>query len=89
MNWITKIIQAGKNIKQNLHERVTKAEIEKSDWVACCKGPIERKLLKENQWVCPFCSRHFRIKPTGEDSRFKYTFDDGVYEIIKLSLIHI
>ena len=83
MNWITKIIQAGKNIKQNLHERVTKAEIEKSDWVACCKGPIERKLLKENQWVCPFCSRHFRIKPTGEDSRFKYTFDDGVYEVIK------
>ena len=83
MNWITKIIAAGKNIKQNLHERVTKAEIAKSDWVACCKGPIERKLLKENQWVCPFCSKHYRIKPTGEDSRFKYTFDNGAYEIIK------
>ena len=82
MNWINRIIEAGKNIKQNFHERATKADIAKSDWVACCKGPIEKKVLKQNQWVCIHCSKHFRIKPAGEDSRFKYTFDNGVYEII-------
>ena len=82
MNWINKIIEAGKNIKQNFHERATKADIAKSDWVACCKGPVEKKVLKQNQWVCIHCSKHFRIKPTGEDSRFQYTFDNGVYKII-------
>ena len=82
MNWITKFIEAGKNIKQNIRSRVTKEDIATSYYVACCKGPIERKLLKENQWVCPFCSKHYRIKPTGEESRFKYTFDNGAYEII-------
>ena len=82
MNWITKILEAGKNIKQNIRSRVTKEDMATSDYVACCKGPIERKLLRENQWVCPFCSKHYRIKPTGEDSRFKYTFDNGIFEII-------
>ena len=50
MNWITKILEAGKNIKQNIRSRVTKEDMATSDYVACCKGPIERKLLKENQF---------------------------------------
>ena len=53
MNWITKIIKAGEKIKTAIHKRATREEIANSDWTSCCKGPILKKDLEENLWVCP------------------------------------
>ena len=58
MNWITKIIKAGEKIKTAIHERASKEDIAKSDWTSCCKGPILKKELADNLWVCPDCNRH-------------------------------
>ena len=80
MNWITKIIKAGEKIKSAIHKRATKEDIEKSDWTSCCKGPILKKDLEENLWVCPVCSKHHRIKPS---QRFDILFGKNNYEIFK------
>ena len=64
MNWITKIIKAGEKIKTAFHERATKEDIAKSDWTSCCRGPILKKDLEQNLWVCPDCNKHHRIKPS-------------------------
>ena len=52
MNWITKIIKAGEKIKTAFHERASKEDIAKSDWTSCCRGPILKKDLEQNLWVC-------------------------------------
>ena len=80
MNWITKIIKAGEKIKTAIRERATKEDIAKSDWTSCCKGPILKKDLEENLWVCPDCNRHHRIKP---HQRFDILFGKNNYEIVK------
>ena len=80
MNWITKIIKAGEKIKTAIRERATKEDIAKSDWTSCCKGPILKKDLEENLWVCPDCKRHHRIKP---HQRFDILFGKNNYEIFK------
>ena len=80
MNWITKIIKAGERIKTAIHKRASKEEIAKSDWTSCCKGPILKKELEENLWVCPDCNKHHRIKPT---KRFDILFGKSNYEIFK------
>ena len=63
MNWITKIIKAGEKIKSAIHKRATKEDIANSDWTSCCKGPILKKDLEDNLWVCPEpeCNKHHRI----------------------------
>ena len=80
MNWITKIIKAGERIKTAIHKRASKEEMAKSDWTSCCKGPILKKELEENLWVCPDCNKHHRIKPT---KRFNILFGKNNYEIFK------
>ena len=80
MNWITKIIKAGEKIKTAIHKRATKEEIAKSDWTSCCKGPILKKDLDENLWVCPDCNKHHRINPK---QRFDIFFGKNNYEIFK------
>ena len=80
MNWITKIIKAGEKIKTAFHERASKEDVAKSDWTSCCKGPILKKDLEENLWVCPTCSKHHRIKPS---QRFDILFGKNNYEIFK------
>ena len=80
MNWITKIIKAGEKIKKAIHKRATKEEIAKSDWTSCCKGPILKKDLENNLWVCPDCNKHHRIKPK---QRFDILFGKNNYEILK------
>jgi acetyl-CoA carboxylase carboxyl transferase subunit beta len=80
MNWITKIIKAGEKIKTAIHERVSKEDMAKSDWTSCCKGPILKKNLEENLWVCPDCNRHHRIKPS---QRFDILFGKNNYEVFK------
>ena len=83
MNWITKIIKAGEKIKTAIHKRASKEEIEKSDWTSCCKGPILKKDLENNLWVCPDCNKHHRIKP---NQRFDILFGKNNYEILETPL---
>ena len=80
MNWITKIIKAGERIKTALHERASKEDIAKSDWTSCCRGPILKKDLEQNLWVCSDCNKHHRIKPS---QRFDILFGKNNYEVFK------
>ena len=63
VNWLNKVLKAGERIKAAFHKRATKDDIANSDWTSCCKGPISKKELEQNLWVCPDCSKHHRIKP--------------------------
>ena len=63
MNWIKKTLRFGEKIKTIIKQRASKAEIANSDWTSCCKGPILKKDLEDNLWVCPSCSKHHRISP--------------------------
>ncbi len=83
MNWITKIIKAGEKIKTAIHKRASKEEIANSDWTSCCKGPILKKDLEKNLWVCPDCSKHHKIKP---NQRFDILFGKNNYEIFKTQI---
>ena len=80
MNWITKIIKASEKIKTAFHERASKEDIAKSDWTSCCRGPILKKDLEANLWVCPDCNKHHRIKPS---QRFDILFGKNNYEVFK------
>ena len=80
MNWITKIIKAGEKIKTAIKERASKEDIANSDWTSCCIGPILKKDLENNLWVCPECNKHHRIKPK---QRFDILFGKNNYEIFK------
>ena len=52
MNWLTKAINFGEKIKKVLRKRPSKEDIANSDWTSCCKGPILKKDLENNLWVC-------------------------------------
>ena len=80
MNWITKIIKAGEKIKTAIHKRASKEEIANSDWTSCCRGPILKKELEKNLWVCPDCNKHHRIK---SHQRFDILFGKNNYQILK------
>ena len=80
MNWITKIIKASEKIKTAFHERASKEDIAKSDWTSCCRGPILKKDLEQNLWVCPDCNKHHRIKPS---QRFDILFGKNNYKVFK------
>ena len=80
MNWIKKTLRFGEKIKTIIKARATKAEIANSDWTSCCKGPILKKDLEENLWVCPSCNKHHRISPL---QRFNVIFGKNNYEILK------
>ena len=83
MNWITKIIKAGEKIKTAIHKRASKEDVANSDWTSCCRGPILKKDLEENLFVCPDCNKHHRIKP---HQRFDILFGKDNYEIFKTSV---
>ena len=83
MNWITKIIKTGEKIKTALHVRPSKEDIAKSDCTSCCRGPILKKDLEQNLWVCPDCNKHHRIKPS---QRFDILFGKNNYEILETPL---
>ena len=63
MNWIKKTLRFSEKIKKIIRTRVTKADVASSDWISCCKGPILKKDLEENLWVCASCNKHHRISP--------------------------
>ena len=81
MNWINKIKKFGESIKRNINKKFpTKSERESSAWTSCCKGPILKKELEENLFVCPHCNKHHRISPK---QRFDIIFGKENYEILK------
>ena len=80
MNWIKRVLHIGEKIKKVLRKRPTKEEIENSDWTSCCKGPILKKELEENFWVCDSCGKHHRISCR---QRFDVFFGKNNYEILK------
>ena len=80
MNWIKKTLRFGEKIKRIIKKRPSKEEIANSDWTSCCKGPILKKDLEENLWVCPSCNKHHRISPR---QRFDVVFGKNNYEILK------
>ena len=79
MNWIKKTLKFGDKIKKLLKVRPTKEDIENSDWTSCCKGPILKKDLEENLWVCNACGKHHRISCR---QRFDIFFGKNNYEIL-------
>tara|TARA_B110001450_G_scaffold231236_1_gene232984 strand:+ start:465 stop:1394 length:930 start_codon:yes stop_codon:yes gene_type:complete len=80
MNWIKKTLRFGEKIKRIIKKRSSKEEIANSDWTSCCKGPILKKDLEDNLWVCPSCNKHHRITPR---QRFDIIFGKNNYEILK------
>tara|TARA_B100001173_G_C15971425_1_gene540206 strand:+ start:33 stop:962 length:930 start_codon:yes stop_codon:yes gene_type:complete len=80
MNWIKKVLHIGEKIKKVIKKRPTKQEIENSDWTSCCKGPILKKDLEDNLWVCNMCGKHHRINCL---QRFDIFFGKNNYEILK------
>ncbi len=79
MNWLTKAINLGQKIKKILKKRPSKEDIENSDWTNCCKGPVLKKELEENLWVCSACNKHHRISAR---QRFDIFFGKNAYEIL-------
>ncbi len=80
MNWIKKVLHIGEKIKKVIKKRATKKEIENSDWTSCCKGPVLKKDLKDNLWVCDACGKHHRISCR---QRFDIVFGKNNYEILE------
>ena len=80
MNWITKAINFGEKIKKVFRKRASKEEIENSNWTSCCKGPILKKDLEENLWVCNSCGKHHRISCR---QRFDIFFGKNKYQILE------
>ena len=81
MNWLTKIKVFGDKIKRNLQKKFpTKEEIANSDWTSCCKGPVLKKDLEENLWVCNSCGKHHRISCK---QRFDIFFGKDRYEVLE------
>jgi len=80
MNWIKKVLRIGEKIKTVLKKRPTKEEIANSDWTSCCKGPVLKKDLENNYWVCDSCGKHHRISCR---QRFDIFFGKNNYEILK------
>mgnify|MGYP001171815233 CR=1 FL=1 len=79
MNWLTKAINFGEKVKKILKKRPSKHDIANSDWTSCCKGPVLKKDLEENLWVCNDCGKHHRITCR---QRFDIFFGKNSYEII-------
>ena len=80
MNWIKKVLHIGEKIKKVIKKRATKEEIESSDWTSCCKGPVLKKDLEDNLWVCDACGKHHRISCR---QRFDIFFGKNNYEILE------
>ena len=83
MNWLKKTIGFGEKIKKILKKRPSKDEIESSEWTSCCKGPVLKKELEENLFVCSSCGKHHRISCR---QRFDILFGKNRYEMLETPL---
>ena len=84
MNWITRIISAAEKIKTAVRKRATKSEIAASKYISCHGVPTEKKIIEENNFVCPECNFHHFINPT---QRFDMMFGKNNWEKINSPLV--
>ena len=80
MNWLTKALNLGEKIKKVFRKRASREELKNSNWTSCCKGPILKKDLEENLWVCSSCGKHHRISCR---QRFDIFFGKNSYQILE------
>ena len=84
MNWITKIITAAEKIKTAVRKRATKSEIAASKYISCHGVPTEKKIIEQNNFVCPECNHHHYINPT---QRFNMMFGENNWTKINSPLV--
>ena len=84
MNWITRIITAAEKIKTAVRKRATKSEIAASKYVSCHGVPVEKKLIEQNNFVCPECNFHHFLNPT---QRFDMMFGENNWKKINSPLV--
>ena len=80
MNWLKKTLDFGQKIKRLIKKRPSRQDMEASDWTSCCKGPVLKKDLEDNLWVCADCYKHHRLNPI---QRFGLLFGKGNYQVLK------
>ena len=83
MNWINKILIAGKNIKERIRERASREEIRASKWMSPCCGntPILKSSIFNDEQLntCPNCDKHFPFPPR---QRFDHFYGKNKWELI-------
>ena len=84
MNWITRIITAAEKIKTAVRRRATKSEIATSKYISCHGVPVEKKLIQQNNFVCPECNHHHFISPT---QRFDMMFGKNNWKKISSPMV--
>ena len=84
MNWITRIRSAAEKIKTAVRKRASKAEIAASKYISCHGVPVEKKIIEQNNFVCPECSKHHFISPT---QRFDMMFGKDNWKKINSPMV--
>ena len=84
MNWITRIKNASERIKSAIRRRATKSEISASTYISCHGVPTEKKIIEENNYVCPECNAHHFISPS---QRFTMMFGENNWRKIDSPLV--
>ena len=84
MNWITRIKSAAERIKTAVRKRASKTEIAASKYISCHGVPVEKKVIKENDYVCPECNFHHFVNPT---QRFTMMFGENNWKKINAPLV--
>ena len=83
MNWINKILIAGKNIKERIRERASREEIRASKWMSPCCGntPILKSSIFNDEQLntCPNCDKHYPFPPR---QRFDHFYGKNKWELI-------
>ncbi len=84
MNWITKLVKAGEKIKTAIRKRATKSEMASSKYISCHGVPTEKKIIEQNNFVCPECNHHHYINPT---QRFNMMFGENNWKKINSPMV--
>ena len=84
MNWITRIRKASERITTAIKRRATKSEIAASKYISCHGVPTERKIIEQNDMVCPECNAHHFLNPS---QRFTMMFGENNWKKINSPLV--
>ena len=84
MNWITRIKSAAERIKTAVRKRASKAEISASKYISCHGVPVEKKIIEQNNFVCPECNKHHLMSPF---QRFDMMFGKNNWKKINSPLV--
>ena len=84
MNWIIKKLKGskfGNNIDKFIQKSFpSKKDIADSKYISCHGVPTEKKIIQENNFVCPECNHHHFINPT---QRFNMMFGENNWKKIE------